>query len=211
MSKHKHKHRAKIAHHVPGRMRLKVDTAKGNDALMEEIRQTLVNVPGIHDIQINSSTGSVTVHYAADAHPEIETTIERHQQHFSVHAPSTKLDDMTKMITDEAEFLAEHSHSARVVVDFCKHIDTNIKKATNNTLDLKVLLPLGLAGVAFLEIGATAATPVWVTIALFSLNHFVELQAHQAAARRERGNGQNQGQEQAQPGPVLSPSPTESP
>ena len=207
----KNKHRAKIAHHVPGRMRLKVDTAKGNDALMEEIRQTLVNVPGIHDIEVNSSTGSVTVHYAVDTHPEIHTTIDHHQEHFAVGphaAPVTKLDDMTRMIADEAEFLAEHSHSARIVVDFCKQIDTNIKKATNNTLDLKVLLPLGLAGVAFLEIGATAATPVWVTIALFSLNHFVELQAHQAAARRNRaanGQGQEQAQAQQEQGPT-SPS-----
>jgi hypothetical protein len=210
MSK-KHKHRAKIAHHVPGRMRLKVDTAKGNDALMEEIRQTLANVPGIHDIQVNASTGSVTVHYAVDAHPEIHATIDHHQEHFCVShaAPTTKLDEMTKMIADEAEFLAEHSHSARVVVDFCKKIDMNIKKSTNNTLDLKVLLPLGLAGVAFLEIGATAATPVWVTIALFSLNHFVELQAHQAAARRGQANGSSEGEGQARQ-ERASPAPSES-
>ncbi len=46
-------------------------------------------------------------------------------------------------------------------------------------------MPLGLAAVTFIEIGATAATPVWVTIGLFSLNHFIELQAHQAKQRRE--------------------------
>ena len=52
------------------------------------------------------------------------------------------------------------------------------KKATGNSVDLKVLLPLGLAVVTVVEIGAAAATPVWVTISLFSLNHFIELQAH---------------------------------
>ena len=184
----KHKHRAKIAHHVPGRMRLKVDAAKGNDAMLEDIRQTLSNVPGIHDIEINASTGSVTVHYAVDAHPQMHTTIEQHQEHFSVthSAPVTKIDEMSKMIEDEAEFLADHSHSARVVVDFCKHLDRNIKKATGNSVDLKVLVPLGLAAVTFIEIGATAATPVWVTIGLFSMNHFIELQAHRGADRRKR-------------------------
>jgi hypothetical protein len=29
----------------------------------------------------------------------------------------------------------------------------------------------------FLEIGATAATPVWVTFAIFAVNHFVEMHA----------------------------------
>lgn len=187
----KKKHSAKVAHHVPGRMRLKLDTAKGNDELLAEIRQTLVNVPGIHDIQINAATGSVTVHYAADAHPELHTSINLHQEHFAVEhhvPPATKIDDMTKMIEEEAEFLAEHSESARIIVNFCKKLDRSVKQATGNTLDLKVLVPLGLAAVTFVEIGATAATPVWVTIGLFSLNHFVELQAHQAAERR--GNQQ---------------------
>jgi len=183
-----HKHRAKIAHHVPGRMRLKVDAAKGNDALLEEIRQTLVTVPGIHDVAVNSSTGSVTVHYSVDAHPELHTSIDQHQSHFSVHAaPVTKIDDMTKLIEDEAEFLADHSSAARAIVDFCKDLDRTVKKSTGNAVDLKVLVPLGLAAVTFVEIGATAATPVWVTIGLFSLNHFIELQAHQAAERRQRG------------------------
>ncbi len=182
----KKKHSAKVAHHVPGRMRLKLDAAKGNDSLLEEIRKTLVSVPGIHEIQINAATGSVTVHYSVEAHPELHASIDQHQEHFSVQhtPPATKLDDMTKLIEEEAEFLADHSNSARAIVKFCKELDRNVKNATGNAIDLKVLVPLGLAAVTFVEIGATAATPVWVTIGLFSLNHFVELQAHQAAERR---------------------------
>jgi hypothetical protein len=37
-----------------------------------------------------------------------------------------------------------------------------------------------LAGFTFFEIGAAAATPMWVTLVIFSLNHFVELRAHTA-------------------------------
>lgn len=183
------KHKAKIAHHVPGRMRIKIPSAKGNDALFAEIQQTLSSVPGIHEIIVNSASSSVTIHYAADAHPQLPASIDQHQDHFSVNhnPPPTKLDDMTHLVEEEAEFLAEHSHSARVVVDFCKKFDREVKRATNNSVDLKVLVPLGLAAVTFIEIGATAATPVWVTIGLFSLNHFVELQAH--ANRRQKSSG----------------------
>lgn len=188
------KHHAKIAHHVPGRMRVKVPNAKGNDELLAEIRQTLVGVPGIHDIEINGATGSVVIHYCTDTHPELHTSIDQHQEVFAVAAerrpPSTKLDDMTHLLEEEAEFLAEHSHTARIVVDFCNNLDKKIKKATNNSVDLKVLVPLGFAAIMFVEIGATAATPVWVTIGLFSLNHFVELQAHQGRrAKAAAANG----------------------
>jgi cation transport ATPase len=177
------KHPAKIAHQVPGRMRLKVPGAKGDPELLEEIRQTLTSVPGIHDVEINDTTGSVTIHYCAETHPELHKSIDGHQQVFAVahHAPSTKLDEMTNMIEQEAEFLAEHSHAARIIVNFCADLDQKVKQATGNSVDLKVLVPLGLAAVTFVEIGATAATPVWVTIGLFSLNHFIELQAHQAS------------------------------
>lgn len=175
------KHHARIAHYVPGRMRLKVPNGKGDDILLEEIRQALAIVPGIHDVEINGATGSVTIHYCTDTHPELHASIDQHQELFSVahRPPATKLDEMTSVIEQEAEFLAEHSHTARVIVDFCADLDEKVKKATGNAVDLKVLVPLGLAAITFVEIGATAATPVWVTIGLFSLNHFIELQAHQ--------------------------------
>lgn len=167
-------------------MRLKIPSGKGNETLFEEIRQSLAVAPGIHEIIVNSATSSVTVHYAVDVHPELHMSLGQHQDHFEVHTPpSTKLDDMTHMVEAEAEFLAEHSHSAKAVVNFCRNLDREVKKATGNSVDLKVLVPLGLAVVTFVEIGAAAATPVWVTIGLFSINHFIELQAHQARQRRE--------------------------
>ncbi len=128
------KHHATVAHHVPGRMRLKIPSAKGNEAVFQEIRQTLAETPGIHDIEVNATTGSITVHYSVDAHPELHTKINDHQEHFAVNhtPPATKLDDMTRLIEDEAEFLADHSHSARLVVNFCKSLDKEVKRATGN-------------------------------------------------------------------------------
>ena len=74
----------------------------------------------------------------------------------------------------EAEFLAENSHTARVVVDFFKHLDQQIKTASRNTIDLKIVLAVGIAGFTIFEVGANAATPVWVTLAMFGLNHMIE-------------------------------------
>ena len=52
---------------------------------------------------------------------------------------------------------------------------------------MKIVLAAGLAAYTFLEIGGNAATPMWVTLALFSLHHFAELQTdHRAELARAR-------------------------
>jgi|SRR5215468_3957947 len=89
-------------------------------------------------------------------------------------------------IEAEAELLAGHSHSARVIVDFFKDTDRAIKILTTNLMDLQIVLALELAVATFAGIGATAATPMWVTLALFALNHFIEMQAPGTAAAPKR-------------------------
>ena len=79
------------------------------------------------------------------------------------------------MIEHEAEFLAEHSDFAKAIFDWVNALDRSVKRATNNSIDFKVIAPLVLAVGAFLELGVTASTPVWLTLGLFSFNHFVDL------------------------------------
>ena len=52
--------------------------------------------------------------------------------------------------------------------------------ASGNMFDLKMALCIGLVGFTIFEVGAAAATPVWVTLTLFGLNHFVEMQSELA-------------------------------
>lgn len=160
---------------------MKVAAGKGNEELLETIRQSIVPIPGVREVAVNPTTGSVVVHYDEEHHPTMHAKVEHHsKKHLKVcRAPEvSEVDKVAEGIEREAEFLAEHSHVARAVVDFCRTVDDGVKRVTNNAVDLKVVLPLGLAVVTFLEIGATAATPVWLTLGLFSLNHFVELHAH---------------------------------
>src|SRR5258708_410232 len=102
----------------------------------------------------------------------------------SAGPPLTEIAELENELEDEAEYLAEHSEAARAIVEFCKSLDRKVKRATNNAVDLKVLVPLGLAAYTFVEIGVEAATPVWLTLGLFALNHFVEMHAQPAAAGR---------------------------
>jgi hypothetical protein len=186
------KHKAHIAHHTHGRTRMKVPSAKGNPAVLEQIQQALSVVPGIDKIVTNADTGSIVIHYDADRRHEFEHALGRHLEehhdhvaepaHAAATRPGDEIEDAMAKIQAEAEFLAQHSESARMLVDFCKDLDHQIKASTNNAVDLKIVLAGGLTVYTFLAIGAHAATPMWVTLALFGLNHFAELHAPHHAA-----------------------------
>jgi Heavy metal associated domain 2 len=176
-----------IAHQVPGRVRLKIPAGKGNADLLKQISEVFAVIPGIEEIVTNPTTGSVVLHYDADRHDEFHGSFRPHYEAHATdaghgHGARTELDELANRIEMEAEFLAHHSHSARAVVDFVKKIDREIKIATNNTVDLKIVFAASIIAFTVLEVGATAATPVWVTLAIFTVNHFIEMHPQQAGA-----------------------------
>jgi Heavy metal associated domain 2 len=174
----------RIEHQVPGRVRMKIPAGKGNPELLQQISEVFGVIPGIEEITVNPTTGSVVLHYDADRHDEFHGNFQQHYAahgaaNGGLHGADTELDKLTGSIAAEAEFLASHSHSARAVVDFVKKLDREIKLATNNTVDLKIIFAVGIIAFTVFEVGATAATPVWVTLAIFTVNHFIEMHERQ--------------------------------
>jgi hypothetical protein len=189
---------AEIAHATRGRVRIKIPAGKSNPELLHQIRAAFEGHPGIDAIDVKQSTGSIIIYYDPEHHediPSLFTSMDKAAAAPLAHLaplaappapapayrqPANKLAEEIDAIEAEAEFLAEHSHFARSIVEYVKSLDRQIKRSTNNNIDLKILAPVGLAAFTFLEIGAAAATPMWVTLVIFSLNHFVELHAHDA-------------------------------
>ena len=172
----------KIEHQVPGRVRMKIPAGKNNPDLLKQVSETFAVIPGIERVTVNPTTGSVVLFYDLDRHDEFHGTFRGHYEahggnngNGALHGADTELDKLTSSIEAEAEYLASHSHTARAVVDFVKKIDHEIKVATNNNLDLKIVFAVGIIGLTVFEVGATAATPVWVTLAIFTVNHFIQM------------------------------------
>jgi hypothetical protein len=186
------KRKAHIAHKVPGRIRMKVPAGKGNPEILEAYRKAFSAVPGITEVKMKPETGSIVIHYDPTREQEFEAHFHARVVHQELQveqhvAPDDEVTNMARRIEAEAEFLAEHSELAKATVDYFKKFDRELKLATGNTVDMKILLAGGLAAYTFFEIGAGAATPMWVTLALFSLNHFAELHGpHLGATARPR-------------------------
>jgi hypothetical protein len=143
-------------------------------------------MPGLKQTRVKPDAGSIVLIYDPKETATFEAQLMEHWAGVMPSMPRRppKRRDLpgnefartTRQVEAEAELLAGHSHSARVIVDFFKDADREIKILTNNLIDLKIVLALALAVATFAGIGATAATPMWITLALFALNHFIEMQ-----------------------------------
>ena len=166
-----------VAHQTHGRVRMKIPSAKGNPELLREIGDTFGVIPGIERVTVNEVTGSVILHYDTDHHAPFHDGLSQRflAEDQPYRPPLTEIDDLTQKIEREAEFLASHSASAKAIVDFFKHLDREIKIASGNVIDFKLLLAAGIIGVTVLEVGAASATPIWLTLTVFSLNHIIQM------------------------------------
>lgn len=170
--------RAHIVHFTPGRIRLRLHEAKGDHRTLRRLCDTIEALPGVRDATINPTTGSILVHYDPRQHWTVSRLVGGSAVHdeFGVDMPDlTDAGEMADKIEREAEFLAEHSEAALAVVKSVQSLDRAIREASGNTLDLKVIVPGGLAVWAFLKAGAELATPLWLSLAIFSFNSFVAL------------------------------------
>jgi len=189
--KHRARHKLHVAHHTPGRVRMKVPTAKGDPESLRVIADSFAAVPGVDSVEINPTTGSLTLKYSATRQAEVHANLGARIGD-DYKPPETEIDKLTDNIAREAEFLAEHSHTARMIVDFFMRLDSAIKSHTDNYVDLKILLAAVIVGGTIFEVGMSAATPVWLTLAVFSVNHMVQLHQHQLMreAHGQAVNGQ---------------------
>ncbi len=152
--------------------------------MLGELREFVQQLGGVQHVEVNPVTGSIVVHYQPESHADISNLLQRAQQEEQQRQPQdgfeqppelTDADALADQIEKEAEFLAAHSELALHVVNAVKSLNTSIREATGNTVDLKVLLPAGLAVWAFFKAGADVSTPLWVTLGIFSFNSFVAL------------------------------------
>ena len=160
-------------------MRLRVRGGKQNPHLLEKLRGRICELDGVRQIDVNSTTGSLVVHYRSRHPRQFETEIAEHGTStgdFHLALPQIgEAGEIWGAVQQEATFLAAHSELARKLVRGTQELDATLKIATNNNLDLKVLVPLGLAVFSIMYLGTDVSTPLWISLGIFSFNSFVSL------------------------------------
>jgi hypothetical protein len=161
-----------IAHHIPGRIRIRIPAARGDPGLLEQIRTIAESVPGVESVESNVTTGSVLIHYSKDAGQDFEKKLSA-ASHSGFELRSIRQGQ--KEGVGASSRTETVSTTAKAITAAFKGFDTGIRTATDNTLDLKVLLPMAAAAAAAFAAREALSTPLWLTLAIFAFSAFIVL------------------------------------
>ncbi len=166
---------AYVHHHIPGRLRLRIPGAKGEEGALREISSAIARAPGIGQVEYNSITGSILVQYS----PEQYRNLRSLESSLSASAGPIVVNNSysTHGEPHRRRHKSGRSLAARKVDSFFKQIDHEIRGATGNEVDLKFILPFGVGVLGLLALRHSSTTPLWLTLLIFAFNSFLGLHA----------------------------------
>jgi hypothetical protein len=169
---------AHVAHHIPGRIRLKMPDQEDALHLLEHVQRAISLIPEVNRIDVNRLTGSIVVEYDPAHFKQILTHATRAttQQGLVrlVTPEAARIDAVLGYAQREMQKLAHYSMTAKQVMALLHRANLEIKHATANAIDLRTMLPLCLS-VYSLMTDKKEPSPLWVTLLIFSFNAFVSL------------------------------------
>jgi hypothetical protein len=167
---------ARIVHHVPGRLRIKVLGVKGEVEFFAAVQRVIGGLSGVDAVRISPSSSSIVIDYS----PEDGAFHDRLLAHADVGSwlrlgSDDALATIDEAVTLGARYVERHSRLAETIVSTAEHLDANLRLASDGYLDLKVLMPLGVAAATSLHKARSRGTPMWLTLSTFAFNAFMAL------------------------------------
>lgn len=155
-----------VAHHTPGRIRLKVP--KGYRHEIHKVKEALHAVPGVHNVHVNHDTGSVTVQHDSDAIglDEVGKAIK--------HVAS----DLFHVLAEEEEAqlvgvdlaIASVALAGKMAKNFLFNEEGDTPRITGSISDLKNLVPLAFLGAAVYKAFETRS--FWSSVSPLVLTYY---------------------------------------
>jgi len=127
------RHRARVASDIPGRLRVKLGPQSRAPDVLDGIRRRAKSHAGIHHVTVDTTSGSVTVHYDP--------------QHHETRGVLGIFEDC-RCIFENLESMTESPSSATSpgFLAAVEDLNARLSAATRVPVDLKLLLPLTLLG-----------------------------------------------------------------
>lgn len=163
ISKHTH-----VVSSTPSRTRIRVSHKRRNHQEMAHIAKALEAHPDVQDVRTNLQTGSIVIHHA-------------HKDN-SLNEITAVLQDLGIILGSVAEVeLPMSGGKSEVAADITSAVaDLNerVGQATNGVVDLRMLVPVGLATLSLRELLRTGweieAAP-WYVLAWYAFDSFIKL------------------------------------
>ncbi len=150
-------HMRGITHHVPHRTRYRLAARHRAAATVSRIKDSVLKVPGVKNVEFNERTGSLLVHH--EEHPEIVSLL-------GAALAEIAGDLCVELAGVEVAALPGVSLIAQLVGKRFANMDTYMARRTNNYLDLKTLLPVVFLAAGIYQTAKNRAwfsqVPAWV-------------------------------------------------
>lgn len=158
--------------------------ARGETEFFAAVQQVIGGLSGVDSVHVNAASSSIVItyrpsdtvfHFRLQDDPDVGAWLLLEGE----DALTAALDEA---VTVSARHLQRHSRLAESIVSTAEHLDSNLRKASGGLLDLKVLLPLGMAAAISLHKARSRGTPMWLTVSTFAFNAFLTLHRHRIGA-----------------------------
>jgi hypothetical protein len=172
--------RATMPHAVPGRLRVKVTGGQSQVRdVLDAVRGSLRGHPGIRSVSTETRTGSALVVFDPDE-LDLQSAVALVQK-----AHEALADVMPPALQAKAD--EEVSVVATALTRKLSHIDRSVFRATHGVLDLRMVVPISLAGLSVRQLmryGVRFRAVPWYTLAYYSFDTFIKL--HTSPPRGDR-------------------------
>ncbi len=165
---------AYVHHHIPGRLRIRVPAAKGEEELLRELSSAIARAPGISEVEYNPVTGSILIQYSPQEHSNLDS-LDAGLNASAVPIVVKQVRPAEHTPHDRRHRRGGRSIAATKVDEFFREIDNEIRSVTGNELDLKFILPLVVGLLGLFSLRYSSATPLWLTLMIFAFHSFLNL------------------------------------
>ncbi|MCX7596632.1 MAG: hypothetical protein N2235_23375 [Fischerella sp.] len=151
----------KIVSNTPKRLRLRIASPHRQAEEMQRLAKALKAHPNIENVRMNIDRGSITIHHDGND-GSLENVLGT-------------LKDIGIIFADIA---GGRSEAAAAVSNTVVDLNKRVHKATNGTIDLRMLFPLGLATLSLRQLltrGLQLEFIPWYVLAWYAFDSFIKL------------------------------------
>ncbi len=168
---------ARIAHHVPGRLRLKVLGAPAEKEYFATVKEVIASLEGVDSVRVNPASSSIVIdyspvdtvfHFKLRGDPGVNSWLR-------LEGEDALLARVDEAVASGPHYLGTHSRMAGSILSGAEHLDARLRMASDGYLDLKLLLPLAFAAATSMRQAHGRGTPMWLSLGTFAFNSFVTL------------------------------------
>jgi hypothetical protein len=153
-----------IAHHHPGRLRVRADALIDALEIVQRIRESLDASPGILSVKYTAQTGSLLVEYEP-GHAQADDIIRRIAEAADLAPP-----------LDEATLRERRARPALLTIGVTRELNRLAEEMTGGRTDLRSIVPAALAGLALYSfIEEKKRLPRWDNLLYWGFNVFTML------------------------------------